>query len=223
MKRKPSLSRRRSYLSVGLTGGIASGKNFVADLLAEEGIPVVDADPIGHELIRPGAPCYRALVRLFGRGVLARNGRVVRRRVADIVFGDARKLRALNALMHPPIFSEADRRAREFHRRGGHAIVVISAAVLVESGAAKCFDRIIVVSCRPAVQLRRLVRRDGLDTERARARLAAQISDAERRQVADHIIENSGSRLRTRRQVHRLTRQLRRAAGEGRRRRRTRR
>ena len=223
MKRNPSLSRRRSYLSVGLTGGIASGKNFVADLLEAEDIPVVDADPIGHQLIRPGAPCYRALVKLFGRGVLARNGRVVRRRVADIVFGDTKKLRALNALMHPPIFREADRRAREIHRRGGHTIVIVSAAVLVESGAAKRFDRIVVISCRPAVQLRRLMRRDGLDRQRARARLAAQLSDAERRKGADHIIQNSGSRLRTRRQVHRLARQLRRAAGEMRRRRKSRR
>lgn len=223
VKRKPSLYRRCSYLSVGLTGGIASGKNFVADLLEAEGIPVIDADPIGHELIRPGAPCYGAVVKLFGRGVLARNGRVVRRRVADIVFGDAKKLRALNALMHPPIFREADQRARMLHRRGGHAIVVVSAAVLVESGAAKHFDRIVVVSCRPAIQLRRLVRRDGLDTQRARARLAAQLSDAERRKNADHIIENSGSRLHTRRQVQRMARQLRRAAREGRMRRKRRR
>ena len=86
---------------------------------------------------------------------------------------DELKLMALNALMHPPIFREADQRARMLHRRGGHAIVVVSAAVLVESGAAKHFDRIVVVSCRPAIQLRRLVRRDGLDTQRARARLAA--------------------------------------------------
>jgi dephospho-CoA kinase len=198
---------------VGLTGGIASGKNFVADLLETRGIPVVDADPIGHELIRPGAPCYRPLLRLFGRGVLARNGRIVRGRVARIVFGNARKRRALNALMHPPIMREADRRARQLYRRGKHPVIAVSAALLVESGAAKRFDRVVLVACRPEVQLRRLRRRDGLDLRSARARLTAQISDAQRRRVAHHVIDNSGSRLRTRRQVSRLAEELRRAAG----------
>jgi dephospho-CoA kinase len=200
---------RRGTLAVGLTGGIASGKSLVARYFEREGIPVIDADTIAHELIRPGAACYRGMLRLFGRGVVGARGRIVRRRVAAIIFARPALRRALNALMHPHILREAERRARRLSRAKKRPIVAVSAALLVEAGAARRFDRLVLVACRRAVQIRRLRKRDRLSLAGARARLRAQIGDACRRKVADHVIDNSGSPAATREQTHRVAEELR--------------
>jgi dephospho-CoA kinase len=202
----------RGPLLIGLTGGIASGKSLVAGYLEAEGIPVLDTDRIGHELIRPGGRCYRPVVRLFGRSVLGRGGRIERARVAQIIFSDARARRRLNALMHPPILEEAGRRARALYRRRRCPIVAVSAALLVEARAARLFDRIVLVAARPEAQVERLRRRDRLAPADAAARLAAQATDARRRQIAHYVIDNTGSRSLTRAQVGRVVEALRRLA-----------
>jgi dephospho-CoA kinase len=202
----------RGPLLVGLTGGIASGKSLVAGYLRDEGIPVIDTDRIGHELIRPGGRCYRPMVRLFGRSVQGRGGRIERARVARIIFSDARSRRRLNALLHPPILDEAGRRARALYRRRRCPIVAVSAALLVEARAARLFDRIVLVAARPEVQMERLRRRDRLSQADAEARLAAQATDARRRQIAHYVIDNTGSRSLTRAQVGRVVEALRRLA-----------
>jgi dephospho-CoA kinase len=204
--------KRRGPLLIGLTGGIASGKSLVAGYLEAEGIPVLDTDRIGHELIRPGARCYGPMVRLFGRAVLGRGGRIERARVARIIFSDTRARRRLNALMHPPILQEAGRRARALYRRRRCPIVAVSAALLVEARAARLFDRIVLVAVRPEVQMQRLRRRDRLSEVDAAARLAAQATDVRRRQIAHYVIDNTGSRSLTRAQVGRVTEALRRLA-----------
>ncbi|MEE9219401.1 MAG: dephospho-CoA kinase [Acidobacteriota bacterium] len=193
---------------MGLTGGIACGKDLVAGCFESEGIPVIDTDPIGHELIEPGAACYRPLLDLFGPEVLDEDGHIQHRRVAEIVFSDPDKLSALNALMHPVILDEAERRAGRLHREHHHPIVMVSAALLVEAGVERRFDRIVLVACRRQVQLRRLRRRDALSPEMARARLAAQLTDSERRRAAHYVIDNSGDRTRTRRQVRQVVKKL---------------
>ncbi len=206
-------SARRGFLAVGLTGGIASGKDLVAGYLEREGIPVLDADRIGHELIEPGAACYRPLLARFGRGVLGRAGRIDRRRLGAIVFSDAAARRALNALLHPPILREAERRLRRLHERRGHPIAAVSAALLVEAGAARRFDRVVLVACRPRVRIRRLMRRDGLSLAEARVRVRAQASDAARRRGAHFVIDNSGRRRQTRARVRRVAEALWRLVG----------
>jgi dephospho-CoA kinase len=204
----PGAAASRPFLVVGLTGGIASGKNLVGRCFEQAGIPVIDADPIGHELIEPGAPSYRQVIELFGREVLAADGRIDRAKLAQRVFADPARRRALNALLHPPILLEAERRARALHEQGGYPIVVMSAALLVEAGAARQMDRVVLVACRPEVQIERLRRRDGLTLEQARARLAAQVGDAERRRMAHFVIDNSGSRAATRARALRVARVL---------------
>jgi len=204
----PGAAASRPFLVVGLTGGIASGKNLVGRCFERAGIPVIDADPIGHELIEPGAPSYRQVVELFGREVLAADGRIDRAKLAQRVFADPARRRALNALLHPPILLEAERRARALHEQRGYPIVVMSAALLVEAGAARQMDRVVLVACRPEVQIERLRSRDGLTLEQARARLAAQVGDAERRRMAHFVIDNSGSRAATRARALRVARLL---------------
>jgi len=215
-RRRGGSEALRRYLAVGITGGIASGKSLVARYFEHEGIPVVDADPIGHELIRPGAACYRPLVARFGRAILDRRGRVNRRRLGAIVFADPARRRQLNALLHPPILREAQRRAHRIHERRRRPIVAVSAALLLEAGAARRFDRVVLVACRPAIQMRRLMRRRGLSAGQARARLAAQAGDGARRRIAHYVIANNGTRASTRARVRRVAEALRRlAAGRG--------
>lgn len=179
---------------IGLTGGIASGKSTVAERLAHNGIPVLDADKVVHDLYLPGAPGAVAVEREFGPGLLDRAGAVDRSRLAERVFSNPLALARLNARIHPLVL-EAQQRWFEARERAGDALAVIEATLLVETGGRERYDYIIAVSAPEAVRLERAVRRSGeFHREGLRRRIAAQMQDAEREKSADVVVESSGTK-----------------------------
>jgi len=179
-------------LRVGLTGGIASGKSTVAERLAHNGIPVLDADRVVHDLYLPGAAGASAVEEEFGSGLLDPSGAVDRSRLAERVFSDASALARLNAKIHPLVL-EAQQRWFEARERAGDVLGVIEATLLVETGGRERYDYIIAVSAPEAVRLERAVRRSGeFHREGLRRRIAAQMPDAEREKSADVVVETSG-------------------------------
>ena len=191
-------------LKVGLTGGIATGKTTVAAMLREFGCHVIYADKIAHQLIEPGAAAYEPVVREFGRGILASDGRVDRAKLGAIVFADPPRLARLNAIVHPPVLEAQDRELAEIARTEPQAIAVVEAALLIEAGYAKKLDFLVVTWCTPEQQLARLMQKDwgrGLTLVQARQRIAAQMPIEEKRRMAGEEIDCSGSLEDTRRQT----------------------
>jgi dephospho-CoA kinase len=177
-------------LLVGLTGGIGSGKSTVSAMLAERGAEVVDADQIAREVVLPGQPSWHKIRDHFGPGVLRPDGSVDRTALAEIVFGDQGKLGLLNEITHPPMFERiADRLERA---RDRDVIVVLDAALLIETGLAQRVDVLLVVDLPEEVQARRLEAK-GMPAEQAWARIASQLSREERLVHADLVIDNSGT------------------------------
>ncbi len=190
---------------LGLTGGIASGKSTVADLLAGHGAVLVDADVLAREVVEPGTPGLAAVVERFGTGVLTPAGRLDRPALGRLVFGaddDAtRARRDLEAIVHPAVRA----RAAELEAAAGPDQVVVHVIpLLVETGQAGSFDLVVVVDVDPDVQRARLRARDGLDTAAADARVAAQVAREERLAAADVVIDNSGTPADLVRHVDRL-------------------
>ncbi len=176
-------------LLIALTGGIASGKSAVAELFAAEGVPVLDTDQIARDVVEPGSPALAQIVAGFGSEVLDATGRLDRRRMRDLGFADEDKLKRLEAITHPAIREELARRAAA--AGGLYQIHVIP--LLVESGRADAYDRVLVVDAPEADQMRRLRLRDGADEEAAQRILRAQASREERLSVADDVIVNTGT------------------------------
>lgn len=192
---------------VGLTGGIASGKSTVAAMLRDLGAAVVDADALAREVVEPGRPALAEIVARFGPDVLTPEGRLDRPKLAAIVFRDDRARRDLNAITHPRIAALAAEQSRRLAEAGA-PLVIYEAALLVENGLHRGLSALVVVAVPEAVQIERLVRRDGLSEEEARARLAAQLPLDEKVKVADFVIDNAGSLADTRAQVERVYRAL---------------
>lgn len=177
-------------LRVGLTGGIGSGKSAVADLLAEHGAVIIDADLLARQAVAPGSPGLAAVVAEFGPGVLTPEGALDRAALGEIVFSDDLARARLNAIVHPQV----RRLAAELEQRAGPGSVVVHVIpLLVETGQQGDFDKVVVVDVDPAVQLDRIRRRGGLTEEQARARIAAQADRATRLAAADVVIDNNGS------------------------------
>lgn len=175
---------------VGLTGGIASGKSAVADLLAAKGAVIIDADVLAREVVEPGKPGLAAVVRRFGRGVLAPDGALDRPALGALVFADPAARRDLEAIIHP----EVRRRAAELTAAADpDAVVVQVIPLLIETGQADAFDVVVVVDVPPQTQVARLRGRNGLGADEARQRLAAQATRESRLAAADLVIDNSGS------------------------------
>jgi len=185
---------------LGLTGGIASGKSTVATLFAELGATIVDTDEIARELVEPGSPALAAIVAHFGTGILTADGRLDRSGLRQRIFADEPSRRELEAILHPRIREAA--LARAGSAPGPYVIFVVP--LLFETGFDGIVDRTLAVDCPEQVQIERLMRRDRIGEEDARAILAAQMSRAARRQAADDTIDNAGSIDSTRRQVARL-------------------
>ena len=199
-------------LRVGLTGGIASGKTVVAALLRARGYEVLDADSLGHELMRPGQAAYDDIVREFGRDVLAPDMSVDRAQLGAVVFADAEKRAALNRILHPRILDAVQRWFASLDRAGGPPFAFVEAALLVEAGYRGILDRLVVCWSKPGQQIERLVAR-GLSSEQARLRVAAQMPVEEKRRAADDLIDCSGTLAETERQVETLLETLKHAAG----------
>jgi dephospho-CoA kinase len=192
------MNERASRLTVGLTGGLASGKSTVARWLGELGCTVVDADRLVADLYQPGEPGAEAVRRLFGDGVLDPRGGVDHRKLGALVFADPGARRKLEAAIHPLV----GQRSLEI-LAAARGIVVMEATLLVETGGADRYDVLVTVEADPELRLRRAIER-GVDPESARARLAAQATPAQRIARADHVLWNEGSLDHLRAQVERL-------------------
>lgn len=177
-------------MRVGLTGGVGSGKSTVAALLAEHGAVIIDADAIAREVVEPGTPGFDAVVARFGADVVGSDGRLDRPRLASIVFADEAALADLNGIVHPLI---GQRTAELMAAAPDGAVVVYDVPLLVENDLAAGFDVVVVVEAGLETRLERLEAR-GLPEADARARIAAQATDEQRRAVADEVVVNDGTR-----------------------------
>jgi len=174
---------------IALTGGIASGKSTIARRLASHGAVVVDADQTVRDLQRPGEPVFDAIVREFGDGVVAPDGALDRAALGSIVFGDADRLAALNAIVHPAVRAETERRFRE----AGDRVVVYDVPLLAEARGSREWDLVVVAHAPAEMRANRLMSERGMSSEDAAARIANQASDEERLDVADVVIDTSGT------------------------------
>ncbi|CAH2032000.1 dephospho-CoA kinase [Trichlorobacter ammonificans] len=186
--------------TIGLTGGIATGKSTVAELLAQRGAVVIDADQLSRDAVAPGTPLLQRIAALFGADALQADGSLDRQAVRELIFRDPERRKQLEALLHPAIRELSLRRLEEA-RQSGAAVAVYMAPLLIEAGAADRVDEIWVVTVRPEVQLERLMTRDGCDRQQAERIVAAQMPLAEKEKYGVVVIDNSGSPEETARQV----------------------
>lgn len=194
-------------LRVGLTGGIATGKSFVSSVLRELGSEVIDADQVAHQVIEPGEAAYHEIIREFSAdvpGLVSDTGAIDRARLGAFVFSHPERLKQLNAIVHPQVFAAQEKWFAEIAARNPEAIVFVDAALMIETGSYKRFDKVVVVYCDPPLQLERLMARNNLPREAAQARIAAQMPTAEKLKFADYTINTSGSFDETREQVTQL-------------------
>jgi len=203
------LKMRTRALRVGLTGGLATGKTHVARLLASLGCRVLSADQVGHEVLLPDGEAYQNVVGEFGPGILDPDGSINRRRLAAEVFDRPDRLEKLNSLVHPPVIQ---REEAWLAGLGPEDIAVVEAAILIETGSFRRFDRLILTVCPPEMQIQRYIDRSRGTEAEARARLARQMSLDEKRRYAHFLIDTSGSREDTDRQVREVFQQLQQAA-----------
>lgn len=189
-------------LRVALTGGIATGKSFCTARFAALGVPVIDADLLAREAVAPGSPGLAAIASRFGPSVLLEDGRLDRPSLGALVFTDRTARADLEAIVHPEVY----RRINEWFaaRPAGTRLAIADIPLLYETGQEHDFDRVIVCACAPAEQLRRLVARDGLSEDAARARLAAQWPTTEKVSRADYVIRTDGAFEETHEQVRQI-------------------
>ena len=194
----------RRFLLVGLTGGLATGKSTVSEILRGLGCVVLDADALAREVVEPGQPALAAIVEEFGRDVLGPDGTLDRKRLGAIVFADPGRRRHLEAITHPAIRDRFHARLAELQAQGFEGIVVWDAPVMIETGGHTAMDRLVVVVADPATQRTRALARDG-DPVDAERKIANQMPLADKARLADHVIDNSGDRAATEartREVH---------------------
>jgi dephospho-CoA kinase len=195
-------------LKIGLTGGIATGKSYVLVILRELGCEVLDADQVAHEVIERGQPAYKEIIDHFGEAIAGPDGRIDRAKLGEIVFTDKSEREKLNSIVHPKVFQTQARWFEEIIRKNPSAIAVVDAALMIETGSYRRFDKLVVVYCTPELQLERLMQRSNLKREDALARISAQMPSAEKLKYADYTIDTSNGFEDTRRQVEAIYRNL---------------
>jgi dephospho-CoA kinase len=188
-------------LKIGLTGGIGCGKSFVGEALEGYGCLVVHADDLGHEVLAREGAAYTPVVAEFGKEILDEEGQIDRRALGALVFGNPEKLERLNALVHPAVIRREEELVAEFAARQPDGIAIVEAAILVETGSYKRFDKLILVTCREDQQVERAMRRNGASEVDVRARIGRQMPLAEKRKFADFVIDTSGEKANTLRQT----------------------
>jgi len=197
-------------LKVGLTGGIAAGKSVVGEMLVALGAHLIQADQISHQLMQPGQSVYQEVVRHFGEGILNPDRTVNRPKLAEAAFNG--RIQELNQIVHPAVLQKQKEWMADIGHRDPQAIAIVEAALMLEAGSAKDFDRLIVVTCRPEQRVARWAQRMHVDEETARRevtrRMAAQLPDEEKIKAADYVIDNSGSLDETQKHVGRIYAQL---------------
>ena len=206
-------------LKVGLTGGIASGKSVVGDMFVSLGAHLLQADRLAHELMNPGEPVYNEVVRHFGREILNSDGTINRGKLAELAFGPSTdgakkssRVEELNHIVHPAVIRSQDEWMQAVGIENKNAVAMVEAALILEAGAGKRFDRLVVVTCSPDQRAARFAARQKIDLESAKKeverRMAAQLPDEAKVKAADCVIDNSGSLEQTREQVRRIWERL---------------
>ena len=199
-------------LRVGLTGGMACGKSFVADALREHGCHVIEADEVGHLVLLPGGEAYGQVIDAFGQGIVDEGGSINRSRLAGVVFDNPVQLERLNSIVHPAVRKRALAAFEEIRQCDPRGVVVYVAAILIESGAWREMDKIIVVTCDRAQQIARAMHRPGAAESAVLARLENQMPLEKKRTFADYVIDTSGTKEDTLRQTALVYEELRRLA-----------
>lgn len=194
---------------VGLTGGIATGKSTVADLFRRFGAAVIDADQLARDVVQPGKPAWREIVKCFGKRVLLPDRTIDRPALGSIVFRNRRKLRRLERIIHPRVAREQQRRARRIARRTPNAIIIYEVPLLFEAGVNTRVDKIIVVTADRETQVARLKQRNGLTRRQAFQRIRSQMPLAEKARRADIVLDGTKSKSLLSRDIRRLVRDLR--------------
>lgn len=193
-------------LRIGLTGGVACGKSTVAAMMVRRGVHYLQADGLAHQLYEPGAVTYDEVVRRFGREILNQDGTINRTKLANVVFPD--RIDELNAVVHPEVVKRQNSWMGEVERQDPHGIAVVEAALLIEAGAHKDFDKVIVVTCDVERKVEHFAQRANVPLDVARfevtRRSAAQFTDKEKASHADYVIDNSGSLADTEKQVEKI-------------------
>lgn len=198
-------------LRVGLTGSIGVGKSFVASIFLELGCHVLDADQTAREVVMPDTPGLKALTEAFGEEILTADGTLDRKRLGAIVFNDETQRQRLNQILHPFIIARQDEIMNAWEAEDPDGIGIIDAALMIESGGYRRFDKLIVVHCRPEVQLERLMLRDKLSRDEALRRINSQMPQEEKQKFADYLIDTSDGFDLTRQQTVRVYQRLRQA------------
>lgn len=196
-------------LRVGLTGGLASGKSFAASEFERLGCAVLHADRLGHAILAEDAAVLGEVTAAFGEGVLRADGAIDRKRLAGVVFASKDKLERLNAIVHPRVFERVEDFFQQTARRDPSAVALVEAAIMVETGSYRRYDRVVLAACPREAQIDRFVRREGGTRDEAEARLGRQMPLEDKRKFADFVIDTSGSEAETLEQVRRVYRQLR--------------
>jgi dephospho-CoA kinase len=189
-------------IRAGLTGGFASGKSFVSKILQDLGCHVVRADELGHQALAPDGEAYRPVIQLFGREILDASGQIDRKRLAAQVFDSPERLAQLNAIIHPIVIRREEELLDQAERADPSGIGIVEAAILIETGSYKRFDKLIVVICSPEQQLERAMKRGGLTRQEALSRLSRQLPMEEKRRYADYLVDTSGTEADTVEQTH---------------------
>lgn len=180
-------------LTIGLTGGIGSGKSTVSKLLAELGAPIIDADQVGHAIYAPDGPAYPDMIAAFGEGILAPDRTIDRKKLGPIVFADPAALKRLNSIVHPKMFARMREMVNAMRTGGKRKPIVIEAAILIEANWQPLFNEIwLVIASRERV-IERVERDRGLKPEQTEARIKAQLSDDDRRKYATTVVTNNGT------------------------------
>ncbi|MBV9760384.1 MAG: dephospho-CoA kinase [Acidobacteriaceae bacterium] len=184
-------------LKVGLTGGYASGKSFVAAELERLGCFVLRADLIGHAVLEPGGAAYSPTLHAFGPAILAPDHAIDRKKLASVVFENPELLEKLNSFVHPAVIAREDQMIEEYKTRNPQGVAIVEAAILIETGRDRMFDRIILTACDRETQIARGVKRDHLTREQVLARLARQLPLEEKKRHAHYVIDTSGEKQDT--------------------------
>ena len=195
---------------MGLTGGLACGKTFVGEALQQMGCHLLQADRLGHEVLLAGGEAYAPVVREFGSGVLGADGEIDRRALAAQVFEKPERLALLNSFVHPPVQRREEEWLARVAAEDPRGIAIVEAAILIETGSYRGFDKLIVVACDEELQVQRSIKRDGASREEVLARLNHQMPLAEKRKFADFTIDTSGTKDETLRQTREVYESLRR-------------
>jgi len=196
-------------LRVGLTGGIATGKSTVGLMFVELGCHLIDSDHITHQLFQPGETVHSAVVQAFGEQILSPDRTINRKALGEIVFKDAQARTKLNGLVHPAIIQRQKDWLEEMEAHDPAGVSIVDAALMIEVGTYKNYDKLIVVTCTPEIQKRRLRTRSGLSEKEIEARIRSQMPLEEKVKYADFVIDNSGEGAETRRQVEEVNSKLR--------------